>query len=56
MPVKSGFRTPAYDDAADVYVDDDGDGRMDNLNGDERIDEQDAQVIPGPAGRARGGG
>jgi hypothetical protein len=34
-----------YGDAADVFVDDDGDGRMDDLNGDGRVDYRDAQVI-----------
>jgi hypothetical protein len=34
-----------YGDAADVFVDNDGDGRMDDLNGDGRIDHRDAQVI-----------
>ena len=34
-----------YGDAADVFVDNDGDGRMDDLNRDGRIDKRDAQVI-----------
>jgi hypothetical protein len=34
-----------YGDAADVFVDNDGDGRMDDLNGDRRVDHRDAQVI-----------
>lgn len=34
-----------YGDAADVFVDNDGDGRMDDLNRDGRIDSRDAQVI-----------
>jgi hypothetical protein len=34
-----------YGDAADVFVDNDGDGRMDDLNRDGRIDRRDAQVI-----------
>lgn len=34
-----------YGDAADVFVDNDGDGRMDDLNGDGRVDHRDAQVI-----------
>ena len=34
-----------YGDAADVFVDNDGDGRMDDLNHDGRIDYRDAQVI-----------
>jgi hypothetical protein len=34
-----------YGDAADVFVDNDGDGRMDDLNHDGRVDSRDAQVI-----------
>jgi uncharacterized protein YcbK (DUF882 family) len=34
-----------YGDAADVFVDNDNDGRMDDLNGDGRSDHRDAQVI-----------
>jgi uncharacterized protein YcbK (DUF882 family) len=34
-----------YGDAADVFVDDNGDGRMDDLNGDGRVDHRDAQII-----------
>ena len=34
-----------YGDAADVFVDNDGDGRMDDLNRDGRIDYRDARVI-----------
>jgi Peptidase M15 len=34
-----------YGDAADVFVDNDGHGRMDDLNGDGRVDYRDAQVI-----------
>lgn len=61
MTVMSGFRTPAYNgpggdgrsgvsrhmfgDAADVFVDNDGNGRMDDLNRDGRIDHRDAHVI-----------
>lgn len=58
--VLSGYRTPAYNasignttsysrhgygDAADIYVDRDGDGTMDDINRDGRIDERDAQVL-----------
>jgi hypothetical protein len=56
--IMSGFRTPAssaasarrysrhlYGDAADVYVDADRDGRMDDLNGDGRSDIEDARVL-----------
>jgi uncharacterized protein YcbK (DUF882 family) len=34
-----------YGDAADVFVDNDGSGRMDDLNRDGRIDRRDARVI-----------
>jgi hypothetical protein len=40
-----------YGDAADIWVDDDGDGRMDDLNGDRRIDIADAEVITSAAER-----
>lgn len=58
--VMSGFRTPAYNlrignttkysrhlygDAADLYVDEDGDGLMDDLNGDGRLDVGDAEFL-----------
>ena len=61
MSVMSGFRTPSYNgpggdgrsgvsrhmygDAADVFVDNDRNGRMDDLNRDGRVDHRDAQVI-----------
>jgi hypothetical protein len=61
MTVMSGFRTPQYNgpggdgrsgvsrhmygDAADVFVDNDRNGRMDDLNRDGRVDHRDAQVI-----------
>jgi hypothetical protein len=34
-----------YGDASDVFVDNDGDGRMDDLNHDGRVDYRDAQVV-----------
>lgn len=34
-----------YGDASDVFVDNNADGRMDDLNGDRKIDHRDAQVI-----------
>lgn len=34
-----------FGDAADVWVDDDGDGRMDDLNGDRRIDIRDSEFL-----------
>jgi hypothetical protein len=57
--VLSAFRSPWYNanigrprysrhiygDAADIYVDNDADGRMDDLNGDGRIDLADATVL-----------
>jgi uncharacterized protein YcbK (DUF882 family) len=61
MHVMSGFRTPQYNgpggdgraslsrhtygDAADVWVDSDADGYMDDLNGDGRADLEDARVM-----------
>jgi hypothetical protein len=57
--VMSGFRTPAYNagigngeysrhiygGAADIYIDADGDGTMDDLNADGRIDRADAAAL-----------
>jgi hypothetical protein len=40
-----------YGDAADVFVDNDGDGWMDDLNRDGRVDHRDAQVILNAAER-----
>ena len=34
-----------YGDAADVFIDNNGDGRMDDLNHDHRVDSRDARVI-----------
>lgn len=61
VAVMSGFRTPAYNgpgeggraqlsrhtygDASDLWIDNDGDGYMDDLNGDGRRDTGDAQVV-----------
>ncbi len=79
LTVMSGFRTPAYNraignttvysrhlwgDAADVFVDADQDGQMDDLNGDGSIDRGDANVLAGmverlmerPSPRFRPGG
>ena len=61
LTVMSGYRTPFYNraignvaysrhiygDAADVYVDRDGDGHMDDLNGDGRSTVADAQWLAG---------
>lgn len=57
--VMSGFRTPAYNraignvaysrhtwgSAADIFIDEDVDGRMDDLNRDGRSDARDAEVL-----------
>lgn len=59
LTVMSGYRTPYYNraignvafsrhiygDAADIFVDRDGDGRMDDLNGDGRSNVADAQWL-----------
>ena len=41
-----------YGDAADVFVDNDGNGIMDDLNGDGRVDVRDAEVIQQAVERA----
>ena len=47
--VGRGGRAPdsrhQFGDAADVFIDNDGNGRMDDLNRDKRIDSRDARVI-----------
>jgi len=47
--VGRGGRAPdsrhQFGDAADVFVDNDGNGRMDDLNRDKRVDSRDARVI-----------
>jgi len=60
LHVMSGFRTPAYNraignttdlsrhlwgDAADIFVDNTGNGMMDDLNGDGRVDDEDARIL-----------
>ena len=60
LHIMSGYRTPAYNraigntttlsrhlygDAADVFVDVDGDGRMDDLNGDGIGDRHDVRIL-----------
>ncbi len=70
--VMSGYRTPAYNQAignvrysqhqwgaaADIFIDENGDGRMDDLNRDGRSDIRDAEVlyrlIDAAAARAEG--
>ena len=69
--VMSGYRTPAYNhaignvsysrhtwgSAADIFIDENHDGRMDDLNGDGVSDERDAQVLYDLFdGAQRGGG
>ena len=57
--IMSGYRTPAYNrslgnvrysqhqfgTAADIFIDENGDGRMDDLNSDGRSDIRDAEVL-----------
>jgi len=61
LTVMSGYRTPQYNgpggdgraslsrhtygDAADVWIDGSGNGHLDDLNGDGRIDEEDVRLI-----------
>jgi hypothetical protein len=61
LTIMSGFRTPQYNgpggngratlsrhtygDAADVWIDVSGNGMLDDLNGDGRVDEEDVQLI-----------
>jgi len=59
LNVMSGYRTPAYNkslgnvrfsqhqlgSAADIFIDENGDGRMDDLNRDGRSDIRDAEVL-----------
>ncbi len=64
--VMSGYRTPFYNrsignrttfsrhlygDAADIYIDENGDGSMDDLNGDRRINREDARYLARIAGQ-----
>lgn len=42
---RSSVSRHMYGDASDVFVDNNGDGRMDDLNGDGRVDFRDAQVV-----------
>jgi hypothetical protein len=67
--IMSAYRTPSYNrsignetrysrhvygDAADIYVDEDGDGSMDDLNGDGRVTLDDARALAGMADSLRG--
>lgn len=62
--IMSGYRTPYYNskignetgysrhlygDAMDIYIDDNGDGRMDDVNRDRRVDSKDAKFLFGIA-------
>lgn len=42
---RSAISRHLYGDAADVYPDDDGDGRLDDLNGDGHVDLADARIV-----------
>ncbi len=42
---RSAVSRHMYGDSADVYPDDDGDGRIDDLNGDGRVDPLDARIV-----------
>lgn len=48
---RSAISRHLYGDAADVYPEDDGDGRVDDLNGDGRIDLADARIVADAAER-----
>jgi hypothetical protein len=62
--IMSGYRTPFYNsmignetsysrhlygDAMDIYIDEDGDGQMDDINGDGTVDVNDARFLMGIA-------
>jgi uncharacterized protein YcbK (DUF882 family) len=42
---RSAISRHMYGDAADVYPDDDGDGQLDDLNGDGHVDLADVQIV-----------
>jgi hypothetical protein len=48
---RGAFSRHMYGDAMDWFVDNDGDGRMDDLNGDGRVDIEDARIIAAAAER-----
>ena len=48
---RSGVSRHMYGDSADVYPDDDGDGRIDDLNGDGCVDLADARIVAEAAER-----
>ena len=51
---RSGDSRHMYGDAADIYVDADGDGRMDDLDGDGRVTTRDAAWLADLAARVEG--
>lgn len=52
----TSFSRHHYGDAADIFVDEDGDLRMDDLNGDGRLDLADARILQGIADEIGRGG
>jgi hypothetical protein len=48
---RGSFSRHMYGDAMDFYIDNDGDGGMDDLNGDGRVDKGDARVVAEAADR-----
>lgn len=48
---RAGYSRHMYGDAADIFIDNNGDGRMDDLNGDGRVNLRDAQVMVAAAER-----
>lgn len=71
LHVMSGYRTPAYNraignttdlsrhlwgDAADIFLDNDGNGTMDDLNRDGRVDDADAHILMRIVERVDGSG
>ena len=51
---RSGVSRHQYGDAADVYPDDDHDGRLDDLNRDGRVDLKDAKILASAAEAVEG--
>lgn len=71
LHVMSGYRTPAYNraignttdlsrhlwgDAADIFIDNNGNGTMDDLNRDGRVDDADAHILMRVVERVDGSG
>ena len=48
---RAGLSRHMYGDAADIFIDNDGNGNMDDLNGDGRVNINDARVIESAAER-----